>query len=110
MKSVKFVNLTAETSRALKIVERELTLPQRSGTILAELAALAALRTDLAAKAADTSLSGEARQVVEEQLEEVLSAQACMDHDLATDPGGYLVWFLADGNTAMLKRVQRFTQ
>ena len=110
MRLIKFVLLIPEGTQALRLAEREVQRPQRRGTVLEQIAALSLERTALTARAADAALPAEAREDLQRRLEEVLAAQEMMNFDMQTDPGGYLVWFWAEGNETLLQQVQRFRQ
>jgi hypothetical protein len=107
---LKFLALTADATQARNLAEREVQRPQRAGTVLAELAWLRTSRVELRARLADLGLSEEDREATQDQLEVVLAAQELMDADMACDPGGYLVWFWAEGNPELLRQAQRFSQ
>ena len=110
MRLIKFVLLIPEGTQALRLAEREVQRPQRRGTVLEQIAALALERTALTARAADAALPASAREDLQRRLEEVLVAQEMMNFDMQTDPGGYLVWFWAEANETLLQQVQRFRQ
>jgi hypothetical protein len=110
MRLIKFVVLMPQGTQALKLAEREVQLPQRPGTVLEQIAGLEVGRATLTAQAAAPTLSAEAREELLGRLEEVVAAQEMMSFDMQTDPGGYLVWFWAEANEALLQQVQRFRQ